>query len=178
MTGKTWFAQLPQTIRTGAILLLLAGSAEAQNVRVVVNTLGTPNLAQAELCLLAADGTVRREETGNDGQFVFQNVAAGPTIVRAWKSGFNPQDQSRDLEPIAEERFTFTLNPGNGTAVPCNVVGPSDIVVSLANSAATAVAGGSIRYRLRMENIGQARATAVVASVNFSQGVWIALGQR
>ncbi|MCI0602699.1 hypothetical protein L0156_06760 [bacterium] len=156
-------------------LPLLLEAVSSVKVTVRQNISGVPVLPQAEVCLTASDGSVRRQETGNNGVTTFQNVPPGNVSIRAQKSGFNGQVQSGTIADNVEQPFIFALNQGSNPLIQCNEQGPNaaDIMVSLQQtspSTGPAVMDSTVRYRLTIRNSGLAGASNVIARVNFPDG--------
>ena len=153
--------------------LFLVNLLEATNVRAIVeqNTNGRPRISEAEVCLLASDGSIRRQTTNSSGVTVFNNVSLGSTTVRAFRSGFNQRSSDVVVTAVPEEVVTLSLNSGNTTPVACNPQNARDITGTFTIVPPNPIPpGGNAVYRFNVNNIGQSNAANVVARIDLPLG--------
>ena len=154
-------------------LFIGAQFLDATNVKVIVeqNTNGRPRISDAEACLLASDGSVRKQNTNGNGVTIFNNVSIGNTTVRAFKSGFVQGTVTQQVQSVAEEVVTLTLNSGNAAPQACNLQNARDIMGAFTIVPPNPIPpGGNATYRFTVSNIGQSNAGNVVARIDLPLG--------
>ncbi|MCI0550082.1 MAG: hypothetical protein L0287_03935, partial [Anaerolineae bacterium] len=156
-----------------SIIIVFNSVLHASSVRAIVreNNASFANVQDADVCLLAADGSVLSQQTGDGGITTFQNVVPGNFTVRAHKTGFNPFSIDAFVKPNTEYRVVLALTEGNSPPLPCNVVGPRDVTVTFQQITANPVPTASIvDYRLTIDNIGQSSTPTVITRIDLPPG--------
>ena len=159
------------------LLLLAAGSTEAATDLRVVVVEGNPTSGTnagpvngAEVCLVATDGSTRRQLTGGTNATVFTNVPVGNQTLNVHATGFNQKSVTTGVKPDIVNFQQVALVAGSNPPTPCNTVAGRDLTARLQQVTPIPVTGKTIQYRLTFANEGQASASAATAKIVFPAG--------